>query len=443
MQSRSRNCPHCSGSPGCSLRWLVGIVLGAFLYARFGGTSLPTHSSNAAAAESDKPADAEAPSDVVQISPESQRDVGIAVEPAALRSLQGTLSATGIVSEDPARVAHIRPLARGLIEKIYARLGDRVSAGDPLIEYDNIELGLAIGEFLSAQAELQRSLTDLEVKKKILERSREMLRVGAVAQTTHDLREAEVKDAEAKVAGARATVAKIAEQIRRFGWTDRDLANLPSKQAASGHTVSHSILKAPFSGVVTSLHAVGSEVVEPGTELLAITDMSSLWVLADVYEKDLSQIRTGKAVRVRVPSYPRETFAGRITYVADVIDPKSRTAKVRCLVGNDRGLLKLEMFATIEIPVEQTSPILAVPSSSIQQIEGQPVVFVRNSEAEFQKREVQTGVESQGYTEIRSGLKPGEPVVSRGSFVLKTAFLRHLIGEEKSKPCLRRLSRRH
>jgi cobalt-zinc-cadmium efflux system membrane fusion protein len=153
--------------------------------------------------------------------------------------------------------------------------------------------------------------------------------------------------------------------------------------------------------------------------------------MADVYEKDLSHIRTGKAVRVRVASYPGKVFEGRITYVADVIDPKSRTAKVRCLVQNNSGLLKLEMFATVEIPVDQTSPVLAVPDSSIQQIEGQSVVFVRNSETGFQKREVRTGIESQGYTEIRSGIKPGESVVSQGSFVLKTAFLRHLIGEKE------------
>ncbi len=409
----------------------VGLVLGAFLYSRFGKTTSTPPASNAAASKSAKPAGADATSEVVQISPESQKEVGIVVEPAALRSLQGSLSATGIVSEDPARVAHIRTLARGLIEKIFAGLGDRVSAGDPLVEYDNIELGLAIGEYQGAQAELRRSLTDLDVKTKILERSREMLKVGAAAQTTHDLHEAEVKDAEAKVAGARAAVSKIAGQIRRFGWTDGDLVKLSSDQEASGHTVSHSILKAPFAGIVTSHHAVGSEVVEQGTELLAITDMSSLWVLADVYEKDLSQIRTGQAVLVRVGSYPGRTFAGKITYVADVIDPKTRTAKVRCLVGNESGLLKLEMFATVEIPVGQTAPILTVPSSSIQQIDGRPVVFVRNSEAELQKREVQTGVESQEYTGIRSGLKPGEPVVSRGSFIVKAAFLKHLIGEKE------------
>ena len=145
----------------------MGIALGAFLYAWLGGGSLSLHSSKETASEPDKPADSEAPSDVVQISPESQRDVGITVETVTLRGLQVKLAATGIVSEDPGRVAHIRPLARGLVEKIYARLGDRVSAGDPLIEYDNIDLGLAIGEFLSAQAELQRSLTDLEVRRKI------------------------------------------------------------------------------------------------------------------------------------------------------------------------------------------------------------------------------------------------------------------------------------
>ncbi len=409
----------------------LGGILGAFLYSRFAGSGASSRLSAAPASESGKALESQVLSDTVEISVASQEDIGIGVESAVAHSLQGSLSATGVVSEDPARVAHVRTLARGLIEKTFARLGDRVSAGDPLVEYDNIELGVAIGEHEGAQAELRRSLTDLEVKTKILARSREMLKVGAVAQSTHDLREAEVKDAEAKAAGARAAVAKVAEQIHRFGWTHDDLAKLSAEQAASGHTASHSVLRAPFPGVVTSQHAVGSEVVEQGTELLAITDMSSVWVLADVYEKDLSQIRAGQPVRVRVASYPGKTFAGRITYVADVIDPKTRTAKVRCVVGNESGLLKLEMFATVEIPIGRANSVLAVPISSIQQIDGQPVVFVRVSDNRFQKREVQTGLESQNYTEIRSGLREGEPVADRGSFIVKTAFLKHLIGEKE------------
>ena len=405
----------------------LGLILGAFLYSRFAGSDLKQRPP-AADVHPDGPDGREAEPNTVQIGTESQKDLGIAVEAAVNRSLQEILTATGIVSEDPGRVAHIRPLARGLIEKAFARLGDRVSAGDPLVEYDNIELGVAIGEFLSAKAAQQQSLTDLEVKKKILDRSREMLRAGALARTTYDLREAECKDAEARAAAARATTEKIEEQIHRYGWTDQDLANLPAKQ---GHSITHSVLKAPFSGVITSFHVVEGEVVEPSTELLAITDMSSLWVLADVFEKDLAHIRPGKAVQVRVASYPGKVFQGRITYVTDALDPKTRTAKARCHVQNVGGLLKLEMFATVEMPVERTIPVLAVPDSSIQQLNGRPVVFVRVSETDFQKREVQTGIASGGFTEIRSGLEAGEPVVTSGSFVVKTEFLKNLIGERE------------
>ncbi len=404
---------------------MAGLAIGVFFFPR-GTNSTPPAAG--APVKSEKPS--EASPDTVQITPESQKEVGIAVETAGLHNLRDTLSATGTVSEDPLRVAHIRPLARGLIETSYVHLGDRVSKGDPLVEYDNIELGLAIGEYQTAQAELQRSLTDLEIKKTILDRGKEMLKVGAIARTAYDLREAEYKDAEAKAAGTRATVAKIVEQIHRFGWTDYDLANLAAKQG-SGHSISHSVLKAPSSGIVTNYHASVGEVVEPSTELLAITDMSSLWVLADVFEKDLAHVQTGKAVQVRVASYPGKVFPGKITYVADIIEPKTRTAKVRCLVENSSGMLKLEMFATVEIPVDRGNSVLAVPDSAIQQIDGKPVVFIRNSEKEFRKQEVQTGLASGGYTEIRSGLKAGDPVATQGSFVVKTAFLRDLIGENE------------
>jgi cobalt-zinc-cadmium efflux system membrane fusion protein len=406
---------------------MAGLAIGVFFFPR-GINPAPTTAN--APAESEKPAKSEALPDTVQISPESQKEVGIAVETAGLHNLRDTLSATGTVSEDPLRMAHIRPLARGLIETSYVHLGDRVSKGDPLVEYDNIELGLAIGEYQTAQAELQRSLTDLEIRETILDRGKEMLKVGAIARTAYDLREAEYKDAEARAAGTRATVAKIVEQIHRFGWTDQDLANLPAKQG-SGHSISHSVLKAPSSGIVTNYHASVGEVVEPSTELLAITDMSSLWVLADVFEKDLAHVQTGKAVQVRVASYPGKVFPGRITYVADTIEPKTRTAKVRCVVENNSGLLKLEMFATVEIPVDRSNSVLAVPDSAIQQIDGKPVVFVRNSENEFQRHEVQTGMASAGYTEIRSGIKAGDPLATQGSFLIKTAFLRNLIGENE------------
>jgi multidrug efflux pump subunit AcrA (membrane-fusion protein) len=172
-----------AGSGRLLIPLALGLILGAFLYSRFSGTGT---SRDAVVLQDQKQESATiaAGNESVQIDGASQKEVGILAEPVVRRNLQDNLSATGTVREDPGRVAHVRPLARGLIKEVYVHLGDRVSTGDPLLEYDNMELGLAIGEFMGAQVELQRSLADIEVKKKILERSREMLREGAIARTS-------------------------------------------------------------------------------------------------------------------------------------------------------------------------------------------------------------------------------------------------------------------
>ena len=166
-----------AGSARLLIPLVAGLLLGAFLHSWYSGTKT---SPDPVALHDQKPeaAAAETGNESVQIARDSQKEIGIMVEPAARRKLQDILFATGTVREDTGKVAHIRPLASGLIKEVHVHLGDRVSEGDPLIEYDNIELGLAIGEFIGAQAELQGSLTDIEVKKRILERSREMLKEG-------------------------------------------------------------------------------------------------------------------------------------------------------------------------------------------------------------------------------------------------------------------------
>ncbi len=139
---------HLAGIARVLIPLAFGVALGAFLFSRFAGPGVPPHPSTVAAV-TESPIEPTAPN-VVHISVESQKDVGIDVEAAADRGLHEILSATGSVSEDPSRVAHIRARARGVVEKAFARLGDRVSAGEPLVEYDNIELGIAIGEYLTA-----------------------------------------------------------------------------------------------------------------------------------------------------------------------------------------------------------------------------------------------------------------------------------------------------
>ena len=414
---------------GSTVLLAVGMALGALLFTWFGAGDNSDSASEATQEEPDGHDKAE--EGVVRIPLEAQRTSGLRTQQAVMRSMQTSLKVTGTVTPDQTRVAHVRPLARGVVGEVFVQLGDRVQKGDPLVSYDNIELGLAVGEYLSAKADLRSTQTNLDVKETILTRSREMLAVGAIARTTHDVREAEYRDAQAQVSSMQARVAKFEEQLHRFGLTDEDLKRLNEDDGAGYHrTSSHSILRAPSAGIITAYDVTAGETVDPSSALLTVTDISTVWVQADVYEQSLGEVRVGKAVDIRVASYGDEVFRGSITYISDVVEPETRTVQVRCVVENPGARLKLDMFATVEIPTEGTAQVIAVPSEAIQSIGDRAVVFVKRSEAEFEQRAVTTGVEAEGWIEIRDGIRAGEVVISQGSFYAKTAALRELIGDE-------------
>lgn len=407
-----------------------GMAIGAALYAVLGSTG----DSAGAPTQTDPHAEEghrEHEEGVVEIPLRAQQESGLKVEQATLRPFRDSLRVTGIVGPVQTGVAHVRPLARGVVDEVFVQLGNQVRKGQPLLSYDNIELGVAIGEYLSAVSSLRASRTELDVKKKILDRSAEMLRVGAVARTTHDIREAEYRSAESFVGNARSNVAKFEEQLHRFGLSDADLETLHVQRENGYHrTASHTTINAPNGGVVTAYNVNSGETVDPSSELLTITDISTLWVLADVYERDLGSVKLGSNVSIRVPTYPDEVFEGRITYISDAIEPQTRTARVRCVVDNSGKRLKLDMFATVEIPTEAIAQGVAVPTVAIQKIENQPVVFVRRSDSTFEQRPVILGLEAKGWTQILNGVREGEAVIGVGSFYAKTAALRELIGDE-------------
>jgi cobalt-zinc-cadmium efflux system membrane fusion protein len=328
-------------------------------------------------------------------------------------------------------VAHVRPLARGLIEKVFVRLGDRVKAGQSLVRYDNIELGELINEYLSALAQEEKEKTNVEVSQKFLDRSKALLENEAIAQKEYELKEAEFKNAQAALERQRAELAKYEEKLHRFGLSDNDIERLHGPEHQQAHrTASHNVLRAPVAGIITKYDVSEGELVEPDRELFTVTDTSTVWVLADVYERDLSMVREGLQVKIHLETYPEEAFMGKITYVSDFLDPKTRSAKVRCEVSNPIGRLKLESFATIQIPIPMERKALMVPAEAVQKIDDNPIVFVKTSEREFQRRDVRIGSTSDGWVEVISGLGAGEPVVTKGTFQLKSALLRERIGDE-------------
>lgn len=372
------------------------------------------------------------PAGTVKLEPAGLRNIGLTVVQAQVRAVRQVVVATGTIGPNESRLVRIRPLARGRIERVYVRPGDRVRTRQPLVDYDNIELGELIGAFLSAVAAREQARTEAEVASRSLKRARALVELGAVARAELERRDAEHQNALASLDSRRAEVAKIEEKLHRFGLTDADIQKLSSPADSDYHReTSHSTLRAPFDGVIIKYDVAEGAVVGPDDELFTLADLSMVWVLADVYEKDIGRIRLGQEARIVTDAYPGQIFRGRITYVSDMLDPATRTAKVRCEVPNPDGRLKLEMFVTVELPTPLGRQALMVPSTAIQQIDGQPVVFVQTGEGRFERRNVRLGASSNGWVEVTSGVREGEPVVTEGSFHLKSALLRERIrGEE-------------
>ncbi len=368
------------------------------------------------------------PLDVVELTPESIETAHIQIEESKEMDLRIYLETTGVVSVDETRLAHIRPLSRGIVEEVYVRRGDRVREGQALVDYDNIELGELIGENLSNLAQLQSEMAQLEVTRKFLERGQALLEAQAIAQKEVELREAEYKKAQASINRQQAELAKIHEKLHRYGLSDQDIEELEAEGHAGDHrTASRKSLRAPFAGIVIGYDVAVGELVEPDRELLTLADVSSVWILADIYEKDLGLIKTDQPVDVMTVAYPERVFKGRLTYISDLLERETRTARVRCVVPNPDGALKLEMFVAVKIPSIRRTVAVAVPESAIQNVEGEEVIFVAEESGLFHKRVVQTGLSADGWIAI-DGLDEGTAVVTQGSFYLKSALSRESIG---------------
>ena len=376
-----------------------------------------------------KSTEKEEPNKLLKLEPGAQRNIGLARQTAEIRNVVTTLQVTGSVGPNETRVAHIRPLTDGRILDVLVTLGDTVRAGQTLAIYDNIELGELLGQYSVGLAELEKARAGADVSQKSLERARNLVALGAVAQAEVERRSAEYAGATAAINTQRAQLARIEEKMHRYGLTDADIKQQPAEASQEHREVSRTMVKAPFGGVITKYDLAEGEVVGADRELFTVADLSTVWVQADLYEKDIASVKKNLTVKISVDAFPGESFQGRITYISDVLDPKTRTTKVRCEVANPSGRLKLDMFATIVIPTPQGRTAIMVPSAAIQQINDQAVVFVAVSANEFERRNITLGTRDGDWVEIVNGLKAKETVVTTGSFDLKSLLLRGQIGE--------------
>lgn len=369
----------------------------------------------------------------VRISAEAQAKFRFATARAQRVAPVRLIEATATIAPDPSHVAHIAPIAKGRLARVSVQVGDSVTRGAPLFEYDNIELGESVGDYLGELADLQKDLAQVEVSRKSWERARLLLEKEAIARKEAEVREAEYRGAEAAAANRRARIARAKEKLYRFGMIEEQIEALSAEHNPPVHReASYTTVRAPIAGVIITREGAPGEVVGPEKALLSIADLSKVWTLVDIYEKDLAHVRRGAPVEIKVDTYPDETFRGTIGYVGDIVDPQTRTAKVRVEIPNPQRKLKPGMFATVRLRV-QAAPgsvsVFAIPSSAIQQVDGQPVVFVKKDSTTFERRGVKLGLTMGDLVEVAEGLKGDEEVVTTGSFTVKSELLKERISE--------------
>jgi membrane fusion protein, heavy metal efflux system len=356
----------------------------------------------------------------LEMSEKAQAHVGLKVVSAEVRPLTEYLQVTGTVQPIDSKVAHVRPIAPGRLLSVNAKIGDRVSTGDVLATFDNTDASELASQLQVGRSELDKLNIQLSIARQQSERNRQLAEIGAIPRKEYDLSLSDERSISASIDTQQKVLLGLQTKLQRFGFGE--------DAVSSGMTAS---VRAPFAGVVIHADASPGGLTRPEEELFQIADASQVWVQAEVYEKDLGRVQSGQIAYITVDTYPDREFLGKVTYISDVLDAQTRTARVRCDVTNLEGLLKLDMFATVRLPTKFRKEGMAVPVDALQQIEGKDVVFVRTGPTTFEQRVVRVGKLVQGLAEIISGLEVGDSVVTQGAFHLKSIALGDQIGEEE------------
>ena len=368
------------------------------------------HTAPMATAAAPKPA--EPPGDAeVMLSPEALARAGIKTAPVTAVSAGTAVTVPGSVMANAYREVKVTPIAPGIVTKVHVELGAVVRRGAPVLTLFSAELAESQTKYMSMSALL-------EADHKKLERTRKLVEIGAASRQDLEeitaFHEAHTTEVEA-----------ASQRLQLLGLTAAQVRALTSPS----QVISTIVVPAPIAGVITSRSANLGQVVAMGQELLSVTDLSEVWVVGDLYEQDFRTVRVGSEAAITTPAYPGLTLHGRVSYIDPRVDPQARTAKARIEVPNADGRLRLGMYVSVSFTTPGASTVV-VPRSSVQAIGDRQVVFVPagNEDGKFIQRQVRLGSPIGDTYTVLSGLKPGETVVTEGSFFLRAEVLRNAPG---------------
>jgi cobalt-zinc-cadmium efflux system membrane fusion protein len=316
---------------------------------------------------------------------------------------------TGVVQANSYKETPVVSLVGGIVRSVGAELGQNVRRGQRVAVVFSNELAEAQSRYLAAVATLD------EHHRHHL-RTIKLVEIGAASRQDLEMATSQYREAESNLANLR-------QKLLLLGMAAQRIDSLNSTSQISSEVT----VPSPSSGTVTSRTVNPGEVIEANKELMRVTDLSTVWVVGQVYEKDLATVRVGSGANITSDAYPGRVFRGRISYIDPKLDPATRTAQVRIELNNPGQILKIGMYVNVAFGAlgiaENTTPV--VPKSAVQSIGNQQYVFVASDKQnEFVMRPVRLGSESYGFYPVLEGPSTGERIVTEGSFLLRAEWLK-------------------
>jgi len=329
---------------------------------------------------------------LVKLSVDKVQKLGVKTEAVALRNLTHTINAVATVQANERSLHTVTTKFDGWIQRLYVNTtGQAVKKGAALMDVYSPDLIAAQQEYLIAKRGVQTL-------------------AGASAEVRESMQR---------------LVDSALQRLRNWDISETELQRLQQ----DGKTIQYLTLRSPANGVVLEKSAIQGKRFMAGEALYQVADLSQVWLLAEVFELDLGQVRIGQAANIKVDAYPGKVFAGKVAFVYPTVTAESRTARVRVELANPQALLKPSMYARVEFVASGAKgPVLAVPHSAVLDSGTRQMVLVERGEGRFEPRQVRLGTHADGYFEVLQGLKAGEMIVVSANFLidaesnLKAAF---------------------
>ena len=361
----------------------------------------------------------------VVLSPEQQTSAMIETRAAAIALEPDLLRVKGRIALADDRTWRVGVRTVGSVIAVYVGLGDMVHKGQVLARYHADEVRDSRAQYRGALAELDRAKAAEAQAKRNHDRAQRLLELKAGSIQQVELTQQDLVNAQALVKKAELEVDRGRDLLE-------DDLKVPANPAANrqDETEDEVPILSPADGYIIEKNVTPGKTVELSAVTFVIGDLSKVWMLASVRQEDLGKLRPGQAASVTLPGQDSTRLPGRITNLGQQFDPDTRVMQVRIELANANGRLRPEMLANAEIPVGGRKPVVSVPSDAVQQVNGQDVVFVRTAPDRFAVRPVHVGETADGKTPILEGIKAGDQVAIRGSFILKSQLLKATLESE-------------